>query len=104
MIRRITFLLSLATIGVGIWVILRVGPTNAACDTTLSFNAGNGASVNCMNVVSSYFMGYALTIGGLLILALALWGMSKHERQNLSPKHEMDVPRTFQRGVETIKH
>jgi len=76
-IRRLTLLLSLAAVAVGIWLITRVGPLNAACNTSGSAHPGIGVDAKCTDIVASYFMGFALSIGGVTVLLLALIAMRR---------------------------
>jgi len=99
-IRRTTFVLSLTTVGVGIWLITRVGPLNAACNSNAP-TAGFGASTDCMNIVSSYFIGYALTIGGLVILALALMSISHRNKKYVGQKRQTTIPGTIEHFIES---
>jgi ABC-type proline/glycine betaine transport system permease subunit len=75
--RRVTIFLSLATIAVGSWLIAKEHSMSAVCSSIAA--TGVGLGYRCMNAVASYFMGFALIAGGLLILMLAVFLMSKRE-------------------------
>jgi hypothetical protein len=75
--RRVTIFLSLATIAVGSWLIAKEHGMSAVCSSIAA--AGVGLGSRCMNAMSFYFIGFALMAGGLIILMLAVFFMSKHE-------------------------
>lgn len=79
--RRTFLILALATLSAGVWLLVRAVPSDAACGSLTSPLSGTGVSATCSNLLSSYFMGYALTVGGLVIALLALVSMSKHKRR-----------------------
>lgn len=77
MIRKITVLLSLAVTGGGIWLLTRVHSVVAACSSIASPLTGTGLKPQCMNSLSLYFLGFAFTICGIVILSLATFTMAK---------------------------
>jgi hydrogenase/urease accessory protein HupE len=78
--RRVSIGLSLVTLGVGIWLLTRVHDVTAVCSGTVSLTTGQGLNPDCMNMAAVYFLGFALTIFSLVILAIALVSMAKKER------------------------
>jgi hypothetical protein len=74
-IRKITVLCSLAVTGGGIWLLTRVHSVIAACSSIASPLTGTGLKPQCMNSLSLYFLGFAFTIGGVVILSLAMFTM-----------------------------
>ncbi len=72
--------LSLALAGVGVYVIANVHHVENVCSNNASPLTGAGLGVNCENVVSFYFIGFAIIIAGLIIFMLALITRSKRER------------------------
>ena len=72
--------MSLATLGVGIWLLTRAHAVAAGCSGTVSLFTGTGVTSHCMNEAASYFLGFALTILGLMVLAIALFTMARKER------------------------
>jgi hypothetical protein len=64
---------------VGSWLIAKEHSLAGVCSTTAATGVGLGAQ--CMNAVSSYFIGFALITGGLLILMLSVFLMSRREDQ-----------------------
>jgi hypothetical protein len=52
----------------------------AVCSGTVSITTGAGVNSHCMNEAALYFLGFALTILGLVVLAIALFTMAKKER------------------------
>jgi hypothetical protein len=77
MTRRVTILLSLATIAVGSWLIAQEHTMSTVCSTIAA--SGVGLSSQCLNAMSSYFIGFALLGGGVVVLMLAGLFMAKHE-------------------------
>ncbi|MGB7103333.1 MAG: hypothetical protein WBD82_01930 [Acidimicrobiales bacterium] len=79
--RRTSMILSLAVIGVGVWLLTRVHAVAAVCSGTVSLYTGaGGVSTHCMNEAATYFLGFALTIMGLVVLDIALVSMARRER------------------------
>jgi hydrogenase/urease accessory protein HupE len=78
--RRVSIGLSLATLAVGIWLLTRVHHVTSVCSGTVSLTTGQGLNPNCMNMAAVYFLGFALTIMSLVVLAIALISMAKKER------------------------
>jgi hypothetical protein len=76
-IRKITVLLSLAVTGGGIWLLTRVHSVIAACSSIASPLTGTGLKPQCMNSLSLYFLGFAFTICGIVVLSLATFTMKK---------------------------
>jgi UPF0716 family protein affecting phage T7 exclusion len=79
-VRRLTLALSLATVAVGVWLIVREHGPNNACQILSSPLTGTGVGLNCQSVLALYFLGFVLVIGGLLITALALVAMVRSDR------------------------
>jgi hypothetical protein len=80
--RKVGVLVGLAAFGVGVWLLTKVHTVSATCHSTVSIFTGKGINPNCENVASFYFLGFALTILGLIILSLALVAMAKRDRAN----------------------
>ena len=81
-VMRKTFLfLGLATLSVGVWFLFRTAPSNAACGALSSPLTGTGVSATCQKLLSSYFLGYGLMLGGLMVMLLSLVSMAKHRRR-----------------------
>jgi hypothetical protein len=78
--RRTFTILSLITASVGFWLILRVHPLADAC-TLSSPLTGTGVSASCMQMMTIYFMGFAVAVLGLMGLMLTLLSMVKHQRR-----------------------
>jgi ABC-type proline/glycine betaine transport system permease subunit len=74
---------------VGSWLIAKEHSLATVCSTTAATGVGLGAQ--CMNAVSSYFIGFALIAGGLVILMLAVFLMSKREDQRRWRKEKAAV-------------
>jgi hypothetical protein len=74
-IRKITVLLSLAVTGGGIYLLTRVHSVIAACSSIASPLTGTGLKPQCESSLSLYFLGFAFTICGIVVLSLATFAM-----------------------------
>jgi glycerol-3-phosphate acyltransferase PlsY len=79
-IRNITVVISLAVTGAGIWLLSRVHSVVSACNSIASPTSGIGLKTGCQSSLSLYFLGFAFTVGGLVILSLAVFAIHKHRR------------------------
>jgi hypothetical protein len=79
-IRNITVVISLAVTGAGIWLLSRVHSVANACNSIASPTSGIGLKTGCQSSLSLYFLGFAFTISGLVILSLAVFAIKKHLR------------------------
>jgi glycerol-3-phosphate acyltransferase PlsY len=77
-IRNVTVVISLAVTGAGIWLLSRVHSVVSACSSIASPTNGIGIKTGCQSSLSLYFLGFAFTIGGLVILPLAVFAIQKH--------------------------
>jgi hypothetical protein len=76
--KRATIFLSLAALGVGLWVISREPSLISACQVNLS--STGGANAACSRMVSTTFMGVTLMVGGLMFFTVALLRMENRIR------------------------
>lgn len=81
--KRTFIVLSLATISVGIWLLVRTNPAAAVCSSLASPLTGNGVSANCETVLATFFIGYALIVLGLVTIMLSLLSMVRHQRRRV---------------------
>jgi len=79
MVRPATILVSLATALSGFIIIAVAHSRDTACQLRLGAYVDQSLSVSCQNIVSAYFVGFTLVVGGLLALALALMLMTRRE-------------------------
>jgi hypothetical protein len=89
MMRSIVAFLGLVATGVGIWLIAIEQPKNAACDAshpTINQLTQVGVGTSCLNIVWSYFGGFALVAFGILTLTVALVMMRKLRRKKSGPR------------------
>lgn len=91
MIRNITVVISLAVTGAGIWLLSRVHSVVNACNSIASPTGGIGLKTACQNSLSLYFLGFAFTISGLVILSLAIFAIKKHRRSEGISQIHTDV-------------
>lgn len=91
--------LGLATISVGIWLLVRTNPLATVCSSLASPLTGSGVSANCETVLAKFFIGYALIVSGLVTIMLSLLSMVRHQHrrgdrrdpQPLAPRPIYDV-------------
>jgi hypothetical protein len=89
------------TVGVGIFLIAREQAVSASCNSLSSPTTGTGISVNCENVMSFYFLGYAMIVGGLMITLLALFVLAKRDREARELRAVRKIYRLRQREEES---
>jgi glycerol-3-phosphate acyltransferase PlsY len=90
-IRNITVLISLAVTGAGIWLLSRVHSVVNACSSIASPTSGIGLRSGCESSVTLYFLGFAFTICGIVILSLALFAIKRHRSNDVSRIRTTDV-------------
>ena len=73
-------LLGLASLSVGVWLLTRVHTLNGVCGPNAGPVTGGGISASCMNMMASYFLGFALTVLGLITVAIALFAIARRDR------------------------
>jgi hypothetical protein len=81
-IRNITVVISVAVTGAGIWLLSRIHSVINACNSLASPTSGTGLRLGCQSSLSLYFLGFAFTIGGLVILSLAIFAIKKRRRSD----------------------
>jgi len=72
-IKRLSVLLSLAVLGVGIWLVSRGHEVDRVCKVNNVTSGGDQHFNHCMNLVSTYFLGYALCILGFLLFLMSIF-------------------------------
>jgi hydrogenase/urease accessory protein HupE len=92
--RKVAVVVSVALFGVGVWLLTRVHSVSATCTATVSLFTGKGVNPDCENVATFYFLGFGLTILGLIIFTLALVAMAKRDR---------DERRSRRRSISNIR-
>jgi hypothetical protein len=78
--KRIAVALSLSSMVVGTWLITKEHGLSSSCSTKSSSTSIGGVSTGCMSALNSYFIGFALVAGGLIVLILAIVLMNKTYR------------------------
>jgi type III secretory pathway component EscV len=99
MVRSIVAFLGLVTAGVGIWLITIEQPKNAACNAshpTISHLTQVGVGSSCLNIVWSYFGGFALLAFGILTVTVA-FVMSRKVRKNKGPRRAEPLTYPYER-------
>jgi hydrogenase/urease accessory protein HupE len=95
--------MSLATLGVGVWLLTRVHAVTAVCSGTVSLFTGAGVSTHCMNMAASYFLGFALVMLSLLALAISLISMAKKERYDRRRLRRSAITKLQRREAERLR-
>jgi hypothetical protein len=90
-IRNITIVISLAVTGAGIWLLSRVHSVVSACSSIGSPITGIGLKTGCQSSLSLYFLGFAFTICGVVILSLAVFAFKKYRRSEDISRIHSDV-------------
>ncbi len=72
MLRGIAVILGLATMVFGAKLIATDHSKDAVCNASHGHYSALGMNSDCLNVVSSYFAGFALVVVGLLVVVAAL--------------------------------
>jgi hypothetical protein len=101
-IKRATLFLSVATVGVGTWVFTRGHSQVSSCNSFAGQTRATSAGTICARATSSYLMGAALTMGGLVIVTLVLFAMTKHASNSAWNKRLPTIPQRRQHVVETV--
>jgi hypothetical protein len=78
--KKIAIGLSLTSMVVGTWLITKEHSLSTVCTTKTSSTTIGGLSTGCMSAITSYFIGFALVAGGLIVLILAIVLMNKRNR------------------------
>jgi hypothetical protein len=101
--KRTFIVLSLATISVGIWLLVRTNPLAAVCSSLASPLAGTGVSANCETVLAKFFIGYALIVSGVVTMMLSLLSMVRHQRRRGDYRRDLQplVPRPIYNANES---
>ncbi len=64
----------------GLWLLSRVHSVVSACHSIASPTNGIGLKTGCEGSLSLYFLGFAFTVGGLVVLSLALFAIKRRRR------------------------
>jgi hypothetical protein len=100
--QRIVVVLSLTSIVAGTWLITREHNLSSACITKTSSASIGGLSNGCMSAITSYFIGFALVAGGLIILIVALVLLNKRNQMDHWRKRNAVIA-TLQRKDESYR-
>jgi hypothetical protein len=96
--------MSLATLGVGVWLLTRVHAVAAVCSGTVSiFTGTGGVSTHCANMAASYFLGFALVMLSLLALAISLISMAKKDRYDRRRLRRSSIIKLQRREAERLR-
>jgi hypothetical protein len=100
--KRIVVVLSVFSIVVGTWLITKEHGVSSACTTKSSSTSIGGLSTGCMSAITSYFIGFGLVAGGLIVLILAIVLMNKRNRMDQWRKRNAVIS-TLQRKDESYR-
>lgn len=67
--------------GAGVWLLTRVHSVVAACNSLANPTSGTGIKVGCESSLTLYFLGFAFSIGGLVIFSLTMFAIRRYRRQ-----------------------
>ncbi len=81
MLRKLVLLLSIAAIGVGLFVIRTQHAKDAACMVHHGRASSFGMNSSCLAIVTSYFAGFAIVVIGCLAFVSTLAIMKKKRRE-----------------------
>jgi hypothetical protein len=81
MLRKLVSLLSLAAVGVGLFVIKATHAADAACVVPHGQASSFGMNSSCLAIVTSNFAGFAIVIIGCLAFVSTLAIMKKRRRE-----------------------
>ncbi|MFZ1063251.1 MAG: hypothetical protein WAN30_07250 [Acidimicrobiales bacterium] len=80
MIKRLSVVVSLAVLGIGVWLVSRGHEVDRVCKVNSVTTNGNQHFSHCMNLISTYFLGYALCILGFILLLMSIFVIRLHFR------------------------
>jgi hypothetical protein len=84
MFKRFAVLLGLATMGMGLFLIVVEQSKNTACNANRGHLASYGMSTECIHTVWTYFGGFGLIIAGLIIVLIGFASMRKFADNKVS--------------------
>jgi hypothetical protein len=79
--RRLVVLPGLATIAVGIWLLVRERAQNGVCSATFATTSSSALNRVCMRVVLSYFESFVFISAGLIITLLTTMVLNKRSKK-----------------------
>ncbi len=86
--RRVSLLVGLAATGVGAWLLARSHAEATGCVAVPVSQPGFGASPGCYTQVWIGYAGFALFVGGLLLVATALLLIRRRQAAGVqTPRH-----------------
>ena len=93
MFRRLFTIIGVACAGTGIFLVASRHSQNQACNMHQFNSARLGASDQCVHIMWSYFGGFGLMVGGLLVLLIGLASMRKMSgnKAGKRPKHRTGI-------------
>jgi hypothetical protein len=85
MVKRFVELLGLATMGVGLWLVIANEGKNTTCNATQQYRA-LGMSAECSRIVYSYFSGFVLLALGAMVVIFGLLSTRKSKKRRMRSK------------------
>jgi len=79
-LKRLSVLASLAVLGVGAWLVSRGQEVDRVCKVNTISGKGGDSFNHCTNLISTYFLGYALSILGFILLLMSIFVIRQHSR------------------------
>jgi hypothetical protein len=85
MLKRLFELLGLATMGVGLWLVIANEGQNTSCNALQKYEE-TGVSAECSRIVYSYFSGFVLLALGVMVVIFGLLSTRKSKKRRLKTK------------------
>ncbi|MGD0054626.1 MAG: hypothetical protein ABSC34_04215 [Acidimicrobiales bacterium] len=101
MIKRIIAGLGVVMAFVGVWMLSQGHSQEAACNASAARLGAAATSLVCPRAVSTYFIGVALTMGGLIVTGLILFAIVKQIRAVTWIEKAPDIATQHQRVIGT---
>ncbi len=102
--RRVSVVLSVATLGVGVWLLTRIHSVASVCSGTVSLTTGaGGVSTHCMNMAAMYFLGAALVMLSLVVLALSLFSTARKQHSDRRSERRRAISRLQRRDTHRLR-
>ena len=79
MFRKFVALVGLAIIAVGGWIIKTQHARDAACAMHSGHTTSPSYNASCSSIITSYFVGFAVVLGGALVFVFAVAVMKKRQ-------------------------
>jgi hypothetical protein len=100
----VTVALSVATVAVGVWLLVHGHAAVAACSGLGSQYTSSPLYAVCHRATSSYLLGVFLTLGGAVVLLLVLIGLHLRARARNWQDRLPEFPEKLTHRVSALTH